>query len=79
MTDVFEWTNLLRDKTGLPCTIWVRVDGVVATNPYHPEKLNEHAAAVGRWMMLNQRTLRAHARGDIDGIEMAARVVKLPT
>jgi hypothetical protein len=78
MTDLFEWTTLLRDKTGLPCTIWVRLDGVVATDPYHPEKLVEHAAAVGRWMMLNQRTLRAHARGDIDGAEMAARVVKLP-
>jgi hypothetical protein len=78
MTDVFEWTNLLRDKTGLPVTIWVRVDGVVATNPHRPEKL-EHAAAVGRWMMLNQRTLRAHARGDLDSIEMARQVVKLPT
>jgi hypothetical protein len=78
MTDLFEWTNLTPGNTGLPCTIWVSIEGVVATDPYHPEQLR-HAAAVGRWMMLNQRALRAHGRGEIDGLEMAQRLVKLPT
>jgi hypothetical protein len=76
MNDLLEWTEMRAHNTGLPCTIWVSVRGVVATDPYHPEKL-EHVEAVNAWVALNRATLLAHWRGEIDGAELAAHLCKL--
>jgi hypothetical protein len=68
-TDLFEWTNIFARNTGLPVTVWVSVNGIVATDPYNPDKI-EHADMVNAWVVLNRDALLAHWRGDIDGTEM---------
>jgi hypothetical protein len=77
MTDLFAWTNLFPRNTGLPVTIWVSVDGRVATDPYHLNKI-EHAKLVTAWRRLNSAALAAHWRGEIDGAEMALRSQPVP-
>jgi hypothetical protein len=62
--DLFEWTNLFPQNTGLPVTIWVSVCGTDATNPSNSDKI-EHADAVFAWIKLNHEVLIAHWRGDI--------------
>jgi hypothetical protein len=76
-SDLFVWTTLFSRTTGLPCTIWVSIHGIVATDPCHPEKV-EHRYAVLAWIDLNREALLAHWRGDIDGVEMALRSQRVP-
>jgi hypothetical protein len=75
--DPFLYTNLFPASTGLPETIYVGVHGVVTNDPRRPEK-DGHSAAVKAWIALNQETLLAHWRGEIDAAEMTQRLRKLP-
>jgi hypothetical protein len=75
--DLFEWTSLSPERTGLPVTLWVSVTGRVVTDPYDPVDL-VYREAVETWTTLNRAILAEHWRGDIDGGEMAARSRPLP-
>jgi hypothetical protein len=75
---LFEWTNLFAEHTGLPCTIWINVHGVVTTDPSTQEVASEHANAVSAWGNINRETLEAHWRGDIDSAELVERLRPLP-
>ena len=77
MTDLFEYTNFFPRNTGLPVTIWVSVNGVVATNPHDRSMSEDSASEIDAWIRLNREALLAHWNGEIDGAEMAARTRKL--
>jgi hypothetical protein len=71
MTDLFEYVNSFPRNTGLPCTIYISVHGVVATDSYSGAISREHAEAVSAWITLNQQVLMAHWNGSLDGVELS--------
>jgi hypothetical protein len=77
MTELFGWTTLFPIRTGLPVTIWVNIDGPVATDPYQPEDAS-HRSEVAAWVTLNADVLAEHWAGQTDGVEMGTRTKKVP-